>query len=728
MIGITSTAKGKGLNKSPKTALSPTFQPPHLPSPCRANTKPPSPIGTSRSSHLSPETNTKTQNQLIYRNLKEYRCKPQNSPVWLVQGAAIYINIAAPCTTEIHTENQHFTLRVKPRVQPRFLHRLLILCFSCNPVIPKNKKSPKHFPFSVKIPIFASVPRAERSNAAKPAQLPNRYRLPNFLLFKSYLPTDYKKTIVFSQKLIDVIIPDKDYKRLWLGLVLVSFLLLARLGLGTIRQYMLFLQSRDFNNRLIAFFYNHLLRLPKFFFDTRRIGELVARLNDTRRIQSVVSIIAGSIVIDFLVTIVTLSMLFYYSWPIALLLVISIPLFIWIVSIYNAPLVEAQRNVMMSYAHSESNFINTMQGIDTIKNFNRQHEFGALNQAIYGFFQNKVFDLGRLNIKLSVVYGIISIVLIVGAIGIGSFFVLSGRLKLGELMAAISLVASIAPAIVNLALVSVSLNEAKVAFNRMFEFVGIPSEKKEGDFSPGRVDSIQVKNISFRFPGRKRILDNISLAAFKDKMIFIIGESGCGKSTFCKIMERAYELETGEILLNGKDDLRGTAIEKWRENIGVVPQDVFIFNGTVMDNLLLSGVDTSPQYIIDVCSRYGVDKYIARLPQGYHTVVGEEGINLSGGQKQLIAFARILVKNPSVLILDESTSAMDRDLEMFVMDLLSRLKRDKIILFISHRLHILKKYADYIYLIENGRVSHYGTHEEMMEGENMYADYWRAFM
>jgi len=120
--------------------------------------------------------------------------------VWLVQGAAIYINIAAPCTTEIHTENQHFTLRVKPRVQPRFLHRLLLLCFSCNPVIPKNKKSPKHFPFSVKISIFASVPRAERSNAAKPAQLPNRYRLPNFLLFKSYLPTDYKKTIVFWLK------------------------------------------------------------------------------------------------------------------------------------------------------------------------------------------------------------------------------------------------------------------------------------------------------------------------------------------------------------------------------------------------------------------------------------------------------------------------------------------------------------------------------------------------
>ena len=200
MIGITSTRRGKGLNKSPKTALNPTFQPTHLPNPRRASTKPPSPIGTPRSSNLSPETNIKIQNLFIYNNLKGFRCKPQNSSVWLVQGAAIFIYIAAPCTTEMHTENQYFTLLVKPRVQPRFLHRLLLLCFSCNPVIPKNKKSPKHFPFSVKISIFASVPRAERSNAAKPAQLPNRYRLPNFLLFKSYLPTDYKKTIVFPLK------------------------------------------------------------------------------------------------------------------------------------------------------------------------------------------------------------------------------------------------------------------------------------------------------------------------------------------------------------------------------------------------------------------------------------------------------------------------------------------------------------------------------------------------
>lgn len=146
MIGITSTGRGKGLNKSPKTALSPVFQPPPA-KPLQGKHEAPSPIGTSRSSHLSPETNIKIQNLFIYNNLKSFRCKPQNNSVWLVQGAAIYINIAAPCTTEIHTENQYFTLLVKPLVQPRFLHRLLLLCFSCNPVIPKNKKSPETFPF-----------------------------------------------------------------------------------------------------------------------------------------------------------------------------------------------------------------------------------------------------------------------------------------------------------------------------------------------------------------------------------------------------------------------------------------------------------------------------------------------------------------------------------------------------------------------------------------------------
>ena len=171
MIGITSTGRGKGLNKSPKTALNPTFQPTHLPNPCRASTKPPSPIGTPRSSHLSPETNIKIQNLFIYNNLKDFRCKPQNSSVWLVQGAAIYINIAAPCTSQIHSENQHFKLLVKTQVQPRFLHHLRFYAFPVIRYSRKNKKSPETLPFFGQNPYIciSSKSRAKQCSETRTA-------------------------------------------------------------------------------------------------------------------------------------------------------------------------------------------------------------------------------------------------------------------------------------------------------------------------------------------------------------------------------------------------------------------------------------------------------------------------------------------------------------------------------------------------------------------------------
>lgn len=531
-------------------------------------------------------------------------------------------------------------------------------------------------------------------------------------------------TAVFSQKLIDVILPEKNIPRLVAGLALVFALLLARLGLSALRQFMLFTQSRDFNNRIIAFFYNKLLRLPRSFFDTRKTGELVARLNDTRRIQQVIGNIAGNIITDALVTIAALALLFYYSPPIAGLLVAGIPGFVYCVSRYNRTLIRAQRRVMAGYAKSESNFIHTMQGIHSIKHLNRQTEFGQLNRAVYGSFQDEVFRLGKINIRLAFLSGVISLSLMIAAIGAGSYYVLNDVLKVGELMAVISLATTITPSIVNLALVTIPLNEAKVAFNRMFEFIHIRPENEEG-ISPGDpIESIRIENLSFRFPGRKRILESISLSACRNQMTFIIGESGCGKSTLCHLLSKSYPPETGRILLNDGLDLQATALSAWRGLTGVVPQDAFIFNGTVWDNICLGVPATDPKAIQTVCRSWGFDRYISQLPQGYGTIVGEEGINLSGGQKQLIALARVLVQDPAVLILDEPTSSMDREMEKFTLNLLSDLKKKKIIIFISHRLHILKRYADRIYLIENGRITGSGTHEKMLLTDNLYSSFW----
>jgi len=535
-------------------------------------------------------------------------------------------------------------------------------------------------------------------------------------------------TAVFSQKLIDVILPAKDYKRLWIGIVLLAVLLLARVSIGAIRQLILFSQSKDFNNRIIKFFYKKLLGLPKHFFDTRKIGDLVARLNDTRRIQQVISLIASSIIIDGLTILVNLTFLFQYSWRIAAILLSYLPLLIYIIYKYNTPLIASQKEVMVSYANSESNYINTIQGIDTIKNFNQQSLFESRNQTIYGFFQDRIFALGKINIKLSVYYGFISVLLTVFSITFGSLLVLKGNLLMGELMAIISLVSTITPAIVNLSLVPISINEAKVAFNRMFDVTYLTPENMEGNSPSSTIETIKIQNVSFRFAGRKPILKNISMELLKSKMTFLIGESGSGKSTFCKILEKFYMQESGTIILNENIGLESIGTEHWRNILGVIPQEIFIFNGTIIENICINATQERIQRAVQICAEYGLENYFKQMPQGYMTIVGENGINLSGGEKQIVALARILVKNPKILILDEPTAAMDRKMEKQTLDILKSIKENRIIFFISHRLHILKNYADFIYLLDNGSISHTGTHHQMLQTENLYSSYWKDLL
>jgi ATP-binding cassette subfamily B protein len=501
---------------------------------------------------------------------------------------------------------------------------------------------------------------------------------------------------VFSQKLIDEIIPDRNYHKLWLGMALVFILLFTRIALSALRQYILYVQSKNFNNRIIRFFYNKLLRLPKSFFDSRKTGDMVARLNDTRRIQTVISTLAGDFIINVLSAIATLFFLLFYSTSIAIALACIIPILIYLVYRFNASIIRSQNEVMVWYAHSESNFIHTIQGIDTIKSFHKQLEFGRTNRFIYNTFQNSILSLGKINIRLSLLSGVLTIIVITLTIGYGSALVFREQLKTGELMAIISLVASIMPAIVSLALITIPINEAKVAFNRMFELVGVEAEEERGELIKESVSKIELRNVSFRFAGRKRILFNVSATFKKGNLTLIVGESGCGKSTLCHLLTRSYYPEEGKIILNTENNLADIALSDWRNRMGVVAQDIFIFNGTIMENICLGIHQVDMQRALDCCNQFGITPYIESLPQSYATIVGEDGINLSGGQKQLIAFARLLVRMPEVMILDEPTSAMDKEMELLVLNILSELKTERIIIVVSHHLQTMEQYADQV--------------------------------
>jgi ATP-binding cassette subfamily B protein len=528
---------------------------------------------------------------------------------------------------------------------------------------------------------------------------------------------------IFSQKLIDEILPSKDYSKLIAGIILVAFLLLVRVFFTALRDYFLIRQTKDFNNRIINRFYSALMHLPKPFFDTRKIGELVARLNDTQRVQKVIKTVVGNVVINALVTFVSLGFLFYYSWQTGLIASISLPFYFFLIYSFNKRIINAQKEVMQGYTYSESNYITSMQGIATIKNNNRQSVFIKINQLIYGNFQDKTFNLGKINVRLSIFSGVFSVLFLIGILVYTATQVYNEMMLLGELMAILGVAGSLLPSVAGLALITIPINEAKVAFNRMYEFASIEKEIK-GKITLSEFESLEVKNVSFRFPGRSQLLKNINISILKNQCIAIIGESGSGKSTLGQILQKFYSLENGQILVNNEYHLKKVSTEHWRNMIGVIPQDITIFGGNVISNVLLGQEDT-PENIKEFCTSYGFDKFIKGLPQRYATILGEEGVNLSGGQKQIIALMRALYKKPQLLVLDEFTSAMDRKTEQFVLQLLNKLKKELSIIFISHRLHSLKYIADKIYIIEDGQTNTNGSHKQLLESSNFYSDYWK---
>jgi ABC-type bacteriocin/lantibiotic exporter with double-glycine peptidase domain len=533
---------------------------------------------------------------------------------------------------------------------------------------------------------------------------------------------------LFSQRLIDDILPKKNLSKLNLGIALVFLLLIAKEAFTALRQYFIFKQSKDFNTRISNSFYSTLLKLPKLFFDTRKIGELTARLSDTVRIQKVISQIAGNVVIDGLVTIVVFGFLFVYSWKIALASLFVLPLYFLLIFRNIKSIIEGQKNIMSSYANSEANYISTLQGIEPIKNYSKQDLFAMSNNTIYAKYQDNIFSLGKIQIKIGFIANGFGIIFLLGVLLYSSYQVLQGNFKIGELIAILGMCSALLPSIANLALVSIPINEASIALDRMFEFTSIEPEKNDQPFENIQFEILNVENILFRFAGRSPLLNDISFMITKGEIIAIMGENGCGKSTISQILQKHYDCEKGNIYFNKNRFLKDISFRSWRKVIGVVPQQVHIFNSTVLENIAFDDAVTKTQEVLSFLNKYGFSKFMDRLPQSVMTLVGEEGINLSGGQKQMIALARALYQRPQLLILDEATASMDRESERFVLELLQNLKSTMGVIFITHRLHVLRSFCDRIYIIEKGVISISGNHSTLLKSGNLYSQYWNDLM
>lgn len=529
-------------------------------------------------------------------------------------------------------------------------------------------------------------------------------------------------TAVYSQKLIDVLLPSKDTFKIIASICLLFFLFLMQVFFNYIRSLFLIRQTKDYNTRVIHFFYNNLLRLPKAFFDTRKIGDMVARMNDTSRIQRTISEIIGSIVIDILLVLVVSIAIFSYNQTLGFITLLWIPLLTVVVLVFSPKITKQQKEVMQSYARNESNYIDTIKGIETIKNNNKEAFFTKETNTIYKLFQKSIYDLGRLGLNYATINEFISNIFIIGTLGYSVYLVLNNELTAGVIIAILQLVGMLMSSTSNLALINIEIQEAKVAFDRMYEFTSIEGENK-GNIALLEFNSLEIKNLSFRFAGRKQLFKNINVSVNKNECIAIVGESGSGKSTFGQVLQKFYPFENGSVIINNEYNLPNINTEDWRNIIGIIPQDITIFSGNVVTNILLGKEDTL-ESIESFCKKYGFTEFVNSLPQGFATILGEEGVNLSGGQKQIIALMRVLYKKPQLVLLDEFTSAMDRKTEQFVINLLTKLKHKLTIIFISHRLHSLPKIADRIYVLEDGIISDFGNHKKLMKTKNFYSEFW----
>ncbi|MEM6769927.1 MAG: peptidase domain-containing ABC transporter [Bacteroidota bacterium] len=535
-------------------------------------------------------------------------------------------------------------------------------------------------------------------------------------------------TAIFSQQLLDSILPDADRNRLFVGAGLLLLLLLARAGIQYLRSLFLVRQSFDFNLRIIDLFYGRLLRLPKSFFDNRKTGDLIARMNDTQRIQRAVSNMLASVVIEVLMVLVATGAIFWYDWKIGLVSLAWLPVFGFIVYRFHPPILSGQRSVMAGYAANESNYVDTIQGVGVIKLHGKESFFGELTNSVYRLVQDAALKLGKIAIGYQFWTQATSVFFIVGIILWSSVKVLNETMTTGELIAILQMIGLLMASAGTLASANIQLQEARVAFDRMYEFTSIPSEAEREKGAPRAVtdsfEELRVDGLTFRFPGRPLLLKGVNFRLRRGQWVTLMGESGMGKSTLLQILQKFYAAESGTIKINGVDIELLDHVD-WRSHLGVLPQEVKLFNGTVLDNILLGEAPESAEELEGFFQQFGLDDYFKQLPNGYATIVGEQGINLSGGQKQILGIARALWRRPSLLLLDEPTAALDRNTEMFLLNLLNRLKAEMGILVLTHRLSTARK-SDEIFVLAEGATVNSGTHDELLaHGENLYALAWK---
>ncbi|MEH2046020.1 peptidase domain-containing ABC transporter [Nostoc sp.] len=474
---------------------------------------------------------------------------------------------------------------------------------------------------------------------------------------------------------------------------------------------------------LILEYGRKLLHLPLSYFEGRRSGEVVSRIADVKAINNLVSQIVLGLPSQFFIAVISLGFMLFYSWELTLASIVAFMIVTGVNLLFLPAMRQKTRNLIVFGTENQGFLVETFRGIQVLKTTQATPQAWSEYQGNYGRLANLGWSMMKLGLYSSTVTGILSTFISIGILWMGSYLVINRTLTIGQLMAYNGMSGNFLGFLgAAIGLVDEFIT-AQIVLQRMTEVIDATPES-ENDFKkpwaqiPGHAD-ITCTELNFHHAGRVDLLQDFSLTIPGGKVIALIGKSGCGKSTLAKLMTGLYKVESGNIRY-GFYNQQDLSLECLRQQVVLVPQEPHFWSRSIIDNFQFSYPHISFEEIVKACQIAGADEFISKLPDKYQTVLGEFGANLSGGQRQRLAIARAIVTQPPILILDESTGALDPVSERQVLDRLLSYRHNQTTILISHRPKVIQR-ADLIVFLEQGRLKIQGTPEELrsLPGEHL---------
>jgi ATP-binding cassette subfamily B protein len=474
--------------------------------------------------------------------------------------------------------------------------------------------------------------------------------------------------------------------------------------------------------------YAHLQRLSLRWYTATRLGDILSRFNnDIGGIQNIVTSTFVSIVSNALTVVVTLVVMFIINWQLTIVAIIIVPIFVIPTRQVGSVRKRISRQMQEKMAEMSAFLQETLSisGTVLVKSFVRErHEAGrfeVVNQELRQL-QIRLALIGRWFFMAVLLFTTLGPALIYWIGGLQILHVLPGQLTVPAVVAFVALLTRLYTPTGALMNVWVDVQTSAALFDRIFEYLDEPVEiadRADAPALPTARGRIAFEHVSFSYVPTRRALDDVSFEIAPGQLAALVGPSGAGKTTITYLTPRFYDPDAGRILIDGQD-LRDVRLESLGEQIGMVTQETYLFHTTVRENITYGRLGATQVEIEAAARAANIHDFIASLPDGYDTLVGERGYRLSGGEKQRVAIARVVLKDPRILILDEATSSLDSQSEALIQAALEPLLRERTSLVIAHRLSTILA-ADVILVMDQGRLVEQGTHTELLARGGLYA-------